>query len=45
LAAAVGLAASQVAPFDGTPLTTDDARGDLWLLVGNDLLQRVEGGG
>jgi hypothetical protein len=45
LAEAVGLAAAQIAPFAGTPLTIDDSRGDLWLLVGNDLLQRVEGVG
>ena len=44
LADAVGIAASQVAPFDG-PLTIDGARGDLWLIVGNDLLHRVEGVG
>jgi hypothetical protein len=43
LANGVGLAATQVHPFPGTQLTIDDARGDLWLVVGNDLLQRIEG--
>ena len=45
LAGAMGLAATQVLPSPDTPLTLDDARGDLWLIVGNDLAQRFEVGG
>jgi hypothetical protein len=45
LATVVEVAATQVHPFPGTQLTVDDARGDLWLVVGNDLLQRIEGVG
>jgi hypothetical protein len=40
LAGNIGLPAAQVQPFAGAPVTVDDARGDLWLLVGNDQLVR-----
>jgi hypothetical protein len=39
-AAALGIASTEVQPFTGAPVTIDDARGDLWLLVGNDQLGR-----
>jgi hypothetical protein len=40
LAGNIGLPTAQVQPIAGAPVTVDDARGDLWLLVGNDQLVR-----
>ena len=45
LASGIGLAATQVHPFPGPAVSVDDARADLWLIVGTDLVQRFEGGG
>jgi hypothetical protein len=41
LAASLGISGTQVQPFAGTAVTIDDARGDLWVLVGNDQLARL----
>ena len=41
LAGNIGIPAEQVQPFGGAAVTVDDARGDLWLLVGNDQLARL----
>ncbi len=45
LASALGVAGSRVQPFSGAALTVDDARGDLWLIVGNDQIQRFQTAG